>query len=57
MIFPFVCKKCNADKWMIEYDAEDKYHTISCVKCGDKKILESIFGSRRARGKLKDVKA
>ena len=56
MIFPFQCSKCSSDKWMIEYNSEVKYHKISCVNCGYKIILEEVFGSRRAKKRIKENK-
>lgn len=47
MFFPFECKKCQKKFWEIRFNSEEKTHIITCANCGDKEILEDIFGNKR----------
>ena len=57
MKFDFKCSKCDCDKWKIEYDTEESFHTIMCVNCGYSFILEEVMGRKRPKKKTnKEVK-
>ena len=56
MIFPFECSRCEKDKWLIKYNSEERAHSIECVNCGDKQILEHVFTKRRKANVKKTIK-
>jgi len=49
MYLRFNCTKCQKDKWMIDYETEEKAHKMTCINCGHAEVLEYVLSPRRSK--------
>lgn len=49
MYLRFNCAECQKDKWMIDYETEERVHKLTCINCGRNEVLEYVLSPRRSK--------